>query len=178
MRRFLCWSVCVSAIFAGEVTVTVGPDSSPGPIIPQQVPPAPDEQFYEAASDSASDQCPPEAPGAIPKFNGFSMFRARSDEGAPGSGGHGFPHFSQPSHRYGHWYRPRAATLTASERCQPDSFRPRGFGHLFARPCDGYRMDYAPSTLHGGESLYGPAYSARQPDPRCDDCDHAEKHKR
>lgn len=104
-------------------------------------------------------------------FNGFAQNRMTPDLGAPGSAGMGFSHFPMPMDRYTNWYRPRAATLTQYQRCAPDSFRPRGFGHLFNRPCDGYRMEYEPYALSDGMSVYGPSYPARLPDPRCQDCD-------
>ncbi len=106
-------------------------------------------------------------------FNGFAQIRQVPDLGAPGSSGNGFHHFSLPMDKFTNWYRPRAATLTQYQRCAPDDFRPRGFGHLFARPYDGYRMEYEPYVLSDGMSTYGPAYIARMPDPRCDDhCNH------
>lgn len=104
-------------------------------------------------------------------FNGYAESRETPDLGAPGSAGNGFHHFSSPFDRYTQWYRPKAATLTQYQRCAPDSFRPRGLGHLFARPCDGYRMEYEPYVLGDGPSKYGPAYIARMPDPRCSHCD-------
>ena len=104
-------------------------------------------------------------------YNGYAEIRATPDLGAPGSAGSGFHHFSMPFDKYTQWYRPRAASLTAYQRCAPDSFRPRGLGHLFARPCDGYRMEYEPYVLGDGPSKYGPAYLARMPDPRCAHCD-------
>jgi hypothetical protein len=104
-------------------------------------------------------------------FNGYADIRATPDLGAPGSAGSGFHHFSMPFDKYTQWYRPRAASLTAYQRCAPDSFRPRGLGHLFAPPCDGYRMEYEPYVLGDGPSKYGPAYIARMPDPRCSQCD-------
>jgi hypothetical protein len=104
-------------------------------------------------------------------FNGFGQFRHSPEYGMPGSAGSGYQHFTYPMHNYTTWYRPRAATLNQCVRCAPDSFRPRGFGHLFARPCDGYRMEYSPHVLTGDNSLYGPSYIARQPDPRCEHCD-------
>ncbi|RLT19899.1 MAG: hypothetical protein DWI29_04675 [Planctomycetota bacterium] len=103
-------------------------------------------------------------------FNGFAQNRSNPDLGAPGSAGNGFHHFSMPFDRYTSWYRPRAATLTKYQRCAPDPFRPRGFGHLFANPGDGYRMEYEPYTLADEPSKYGPAYFARMPDPRCNSC--------
>lgn len=107
-------------------------------------------------------------------FNGYAQIRSTADLGAPGSAGNGFNHFSNPFDRYTTWYRPRAASLTKYQRCEPESFRPRGFGNLFARPCDGYRMEYEPYGLDDAPSKYGPSYFARMPDPRCDDCCHGE----
>ena len=105
-------------------------------------------------------------------FNGYAQIRSTADLGAPGSAGNGFNHFANPFDRYTTWYRPRAASLTKYQRCEPESFRPRGFGNLFARPCDGYRMEYEPYGLDDAHSKYGPSYFARMPDPRCDDCCH------
>lgn len=110
------------------------------------------------------------------EFNGFDQYRSIPDEGPPCVGSYGFQHFNWPLHHYTSWYRPRAATLTRCVRCAEDPFRPRGLGHLFARPCDGYRMDYSPFVLCNDDSKYGPSYLARQPDPRCDDhCDHSSR---
>ena len=110
-------------------------------------------------------------------FNGFDQFRMIPDFGMAGSAGHGYKHFTMPMNNYTTWYRPRAATLNQCVRCAPDSFRPRGFGHLFARPCDGYRMEYSPYVMSGANSMYGPSYIARQPDPRCEHCDpQSDKH--
>jgi len=111
-------------------------------------------------------------------FNGFDQYRQVPDLGAPGSAGHGFFHFSGPLDRFTTWYRPRAATLTPYQRCAPDSFRPRGYGNLFARPCDGYRMEYSPYKLMNTQSQYGPSYIARMPDPRCEHCDPLVKHQK
>lgn len=107
-------------------------------------------------------------------FNGYGQIRATPDLGAPGSAGNGFHHFSMPFDRYTTWYRPRAASLTKYQRCSPDAFRPRGFGHLFARPCDGYRMEYEPYATGDAPSKYGPSYIAQMPDPRCNDCCHCQ----
>ena len=115
------------------------------------------------------------------QFNGFQVWRAIPDSGAPRSAGFGFQHFSLPMHRYNTWYRPRAATLTQCRRCEKNDFRPRGFGNLFATPVDCFRMEYSPYVLSADNSQYGPSYIARQPDQRCDyekhgtlfdDCDH------
>jgi len=106
------------------------------------------------------------------EFNGFDQYRCEPDEGMPCTGSFGFQHFHGPLERYTSWYRPRASTLTRYQRCEQDPFRPRGLGHLFARPYDCYRMDYSPYVLCGDDSTYGPSYLARQPDPRCDHCDH------
>ena len=111
-------------------------------------------------------------------FNGFQTYRLSPDSGAPNSAGFGFQHFAFPMHHYTTWYRPRAATLIKCRRCEQDDFRPRGLGHLFATPCDGFRMEYSPYVLCSDKSQYGPSYIARQPDQRCDDdghgnlCDH------
>lgn len=110
-------------------------------------------------------------PGA---FNGFRQIRTVPDLGAPGSAGNGFNHFPLPLDKYTNWYRPRASSLTQYQRCAPDTFRPRGFGHLFARPCDGFRMEYEPYAISDGMSNYGPAYFSRLPNPQCDDCDHCD----
>lgn len=100
-------------------------------------------------------------------FNGYSAQRLSPDYGANGSGGQGFSHFPAPLSRYSNWYRPRASTLQREQRCQPDAFRPRGLGTLFAEQRDGYRMDYQPYAVGDGNSEYGPAYFSRQQDPRC-----------
>ena len=101
-------------------------------------------------------------------FNGYSQIRQSPDLGAPGSAGNGFHHFPMPFDKYTTWYRPRAASLTQYQRCAPAPFRPRGFGNLFARPCDGFRMEYEPYSLGDENSKYGPSYFAQMPDPRCD----------
>ena len=94
--------------------------------------------------------------------------------GVSGSPAWGHPHFHLPMHHYTSWYRPRAATLTRHERCEQYSYRPRGLAQLFARPRDGYRMEYGPHELCDHRSIYGPAYIARQPDRRCEEqCDHS-----
>ena len=113
-------------------------------------------------------------------FNGYSVYRSTPNYGSPGSGGNGFHHYPAPMDRYTNWYRPKAATLTQGERCEPDAFRPRGFGNIFARPCDGFRMDYEPYAIGDTVSTYGPSYMLRAPDPRCKccgngDCDHGHK---
>lgn len=108
-------------------------------------------------------------------FNGFAQVRETPDFGAPGSAGHGFHHFSLPFDKYTQWYRPRAATLTPYQRCAPDAFRPRGYGNLFARPYDGYRMEFEPYVLGDGPSRYGPSYVARMPDARCTHCTHCKR---
>ena len=77
--------------------------------------------------------------GLVYRANGYTGQRLSPDYGANGSGGQGFSHFPAPLSRYSNWYRPRALTLQASERCQPDLFRPRGLGTLFAEHRDGYR---------------------------------------
>ena len=104
--------------------------------------------------------------------NGFDQYRREPSLGCEGSPSHGYKHFGLPLTMFGNWYRPRASTLTPVQRCAPDAFRPRGFGHLFARPCDSYRMEYTPSVLKENRSEYGPTYLLHDQDKRCDDCDH------
>ena len=103
--------------------------------------------------------------------NGFDEFRQQPDLGAPGSPGSGFKHFPFRMHMFTTWHRPRAATLTKRQRCAPEAFRPRGYGDLFARPCDSFRMEYTPHVLSNPNSQYGPSYILRQGDERCDHCD-------
>ncbi|MEQ9409176.1 MAG: hypothetical protein RIK87_15685 [Fuerstiella sp.] len=104
--------------------------------------------------------------------NGYDQYRQSPDQGSPGSPAHGFRHFPSPMHAFTSWYRPRAATLTRHQRCAEDDFRPRGYGHLFARPCDPFRMEYTPHIITDDRSTYGPAYLLRQCDQRCENCDH------
>lgn len=167
MRKTVGFYVYVAAVLAGQLSVNAGQDG----MELSSVPPAP------AASTDSYDSCPPDRTEShFGGFNGFSLFRAVPSPGAPGTPGEGFPHFPFATDRYTHWYRPRAATLTECQRCAPDAFRPRGFGHLFARPCDSFRMEYSPAQLSDGNSVYGPAYWARHSDPRCKDCDHSSHH--
>jgi len=119
---------------------------------------------------------------AAETFNGFSVQRVAPNYGAPGSAGSGFRHYSSPMERYTNWYRPKAATLTQAQRCEPDAFRPRGMGNLFNRPYDGFRMDYEPYAIGDAASTYGPAYILGAPDPRCapeccleERCDHCKQ---
>ncbi len=114
----------------------------------------------------------PEATTQYYGVNGYDQYRQYPGPGDPGSPAYGFKHFPSPMFSFTRWYRPRAATLTKDVRCAPDSFRPRGYGNLFARPCDPFRMEYTPSTLDDLQSKYGPSYILRAPDERCDDCGH------
>lgn len=132
------------------------------------------EQSAPATADSPGtlrSLTPPPILGEGMTFNGFAQYRLSPDLGAPGTGANGHLHFSQRMHNYTHWYRPRAATLNQCQRCLPDPFRPRGFGRLFNRPCDGYRMEYSPYMMSESTSAYGPSYISRKPDPRCKDGD-------
>lgn len=104
--------------------------------------------------------------------NGFDQFRREPDLGSGHSPSHGYKHFPLSLNMFGSWYRPRASTLTSAQRCAPDDFRPRGFGHLFARPCDSFRMEYTPYVVKENRTEYGPAYLRRAADPRCNDCNH------
>lgn len=167
MKRSFETSVFVFAVLALQLTTSAqdSPALPSGPMNPFQAEQNPNSLAKLASKRTGDARLPNGA------FNGFAQHRVPSDLGAPGSAGNGFSHFSLPMDRYTNWYRPRAATLTQYQRCAPDSFRPKGLGNLFARPCDGYRMDYEPYSLSDGMSKYGPAYLARMPDPRCPDCD-------
>lgn len=104
--------------------------------------------------------------------NGYDAYRQQPDPGPACSPAHGHNHFTAPLHAFTSWYRPRASTLGRDQRCAPDEFRPRGYGHLFARQCDPYRMEYTPYAIGEACSQYGPAYMIRIRDQRCEDCDH------
>ncbi len=175
MRRFFPIAVYVAAVLAGQLSVnSQEPEARPIPV-PELVPDvtdAPPVKLPERPYGSYPVEGPSE------NFNGFSVHRLSPDLGAPGGPSHGFFHFMMPMDKYTSWYRPKAATLTSGQRCAPDPFRPRGFGHLFARPCDDHRMEYAPYVLSDGSSQYGPSYIAHQPDPQCDDCDPTVRHGR
>lgn len=169
MKKWPTAAVYVVALLALQLTSSA--QDSAVPALPQ--PPA--TGFVPSADSVARFAAKRTGEAEMPQnaFNGFAALRQTPDLGAPGSAGNGFHHFMLPFDKYTNWYRPRAATLTQYQRCAPDSFRPRGFGHLFANPCDGYRMEYEPYTLSDGHASYGPAYIARMPDPRCPDCDHS-----
>lgn len=157
MRKILPMAVFVVAVLIGQLSANAQQNA---PSVPSRLP--------------IARQIQP--PAHAPTFNGYSQYRAIADQGAPGSAGHGYQHFVMPMDKYTSWYRPRAATLTPAQRCAPPRFRPRGFGDLFAESCDGFRMEYSPFTLSNGDASYGPSYIARQPDPRCEDCDHSVGH--
>lgn len=129
---------------------------------------ADDSAAANSVADSSLGVMPPVQSYGV---NGYDSYRRTPDLGSPVSPGHGFKHFSSPLHAFTTWYRPRAATRTQGQRCAPDAFRPRGFGRLFARPCDPYRMEYTPFVLRDGQSAYGPAYLLRACDQRCEHCD-------
>jgi hypothetical protein len=104
--------------------------------------------------------------------NGYDQFRQYPDPGSPGSPAYGFKHFPAPTPTYTTWHRPKSSTWTRCVRCATQAFRPRGFGDLFARPCDPFRMEYTPYSLPNKGSQYGPSYILNQPDQRCQDCKH------
>ena len=104
--------------------------------------------------------------------NGFDQYRQYPDPGAPGSAAYGFKHFPAPMNVFNTWYRPKAATTSRAARCAPDVFRPRGYGNLFARHCDPFRMEYTPYMLRDQASKYGPSYMLVPRDERCEDCQH------
>lgn len=126
-------------------------------------------QAVKARQVSATTAHPDLQQGGL-QPNGFDQYRRQPDLGSGSSPSYGYKHFPLPLNMFGSWYRPRASTLTKAQRCAPDSFRPRGFGHLFARPCDSFRMEYSPYVVKENRTEYGPAYLMRASDPRCDDC--------
>lgn len=81
--------------------------------------------------------------------------------------GQGHLHYDHRSRHYGHWYQPKQFGLTIVERCSAPLFRPRGYGNLFNRPSNCYRMDYHRYVLKDHRSDYGPSYYHNLPDPRC-----------
>lgn len=170
MKRFAHSGVFVVAVLALQLTTMAQNPAMPQPGVNA---PLPATGFIPSSNSVEKFASKRTGEAAIPRgaFNGFAHIRSTPDLGAPGSSGNGFNHFMLPMDRYTNWYRPKASTLTQAQRCAPDSFRPRGFGHLFANPCDGFRMEYEPYQLSDGMSTYGPAYIARMPDPRCPDCD-------
>ncbi|MCH2201302.1 MAG: hypothetical protein MK102_05005 [Fuerstiella sp.] len=154
MRIYVPIAVYVVAFVLGHATTQAGNDRHWVTVITP----------VSSTAVAVSDSCEP----TLAVFNGFETWRATPDLGSPGSGGFGFQHFAFPMHHYTTWYRPRAATLTECRRCEKDTFCPRGFGHLFADSCDGFRMEYSPYVLCADQSLYGPSYIVRQADQRCD----------
>lgn len=176
MKRLVTLAVYVIAILATQSS-SFGQSPPAGTIYTPQVvtPVFPAVGFVPSTNSVAKFAAKRTGDAKLPDgaYNGYSHLRSVPDLGAPGSSGAGFSHFPMPMDRYTNWYRPKAATLTQYQRCEPESFRPRGFGNLFARPCDGFRMDYQPYMLSDGMSSYGPAYPARMPDPRCPE--HCEK---
>lgn len=154
MRLLTPLAVFVLAIFAGHSHAVAEDSDNVSP-----------EKTHTVAQE-ACNTCPPG--GAM---NGFDQYRRMPDLGSPHSPGYGFKHFALPFQNYTKWHRPKAATLTKYQRCTPDEFRPRGYGRLFARPCDSFRMEYTPYILGSGSSPYGPSYLVRSPDLRCDKCD-------
>ena len=153
MRLSTPLAVFVLAILAGH-SYTIAEDADTVPA----------EKTHTVAQE-ACNTCP-----VGHQMNGFDQYRRMPDLGSPHSPGHGYKHFALPFQNYTHWHRPKAATLTKCQRCAVDKFRPRGYGHLFARPCDSFRMEYSPDVLGAGSSPYGPSYQLRAPDNRCDNC--------
>lgn len=150
MRIFTLIAVFVIAILASQRAILA--DDQP-PSAPPET--AATVEHYETHESGVSH------------YNGYDRYRRQPDTGSPA---HGFKHFAAPMHAFTTWYRPRAATLTAAQRCAPEPFRPRGFGNLFAKPCDPFRMEYNPHVLSQRHSNYGPSYLLRMCDPRCEDC--------
>jgi hypothetical protein len=98
----------------------------------------------------------------------YTPYADHPHPGEPEAPSIGQPHYPQPFWRYTHWYRPKAANLTAFIRCTcPDPFRPRGYGNLFAQPCIPYRMEYDPYVIIDERNQYGPSYFVRHPNQFC-----------
>lgn len=155
MRHLSYLTVFVFAIFAAPVATQAGDPA---------VPPAGSDYGNAAQPDQGGLLAP------LYQENGFDNYRREADIGSPGSAGFGFPHFSLPFQNYTLWHRPKAATLTKWQRCAKDEFHPRGFGHLFARPCDSFRIDYSPHRIDMRRSSYGPTYLLRSGNQKCDHC--------
>ncbi|HUG92031.1 MAG TPA: hypothetical protein VML55_14425 [Planctomycetaceae bacterium] len=112
----------------------------------------------------AAPRIPTDAPSVFP----YTPYADQPHPGEPIAPSLGQPHYDESFWRYGHWYRPKAATLTAQQRCVcPDPFRPRGFGNLFARPCAPHRMEYDPYVIIDERNEYGPSYFLRHPNQFC-----------
>jgi hypothetical protein len=156
MRLLTPLTVFVVAILVSEVR-TSADETLP-------VSPAPDKTDTVLATSVSSQQY---------SNNGFEQYRQEPNLGAESSPGFGFKHFPFSMHMFTTWHRPKASTLTKSQRCAPDSFRPRGLGHLFATPCDSFRMDYSPFVLADAQTNYGPSYLYRHQNLQCDDCGHS-----
>lgn len=107
--------------------------------------------------------------GFAPPF-AHSQWGKHPFPGQPCEGGYGHPHYPWPQRYYGSYYRPRAFGLRQQERCDPDLWRPRGYGHLFNEPSTCHRMEYIPYIVKAPYSEYGPTYWRRQRDPRCKIC--------
>ena len=160
MRSLTPLTVFVVAILTSQIRTTAD-EASP-------VPPSQDKISTVSSKSVSAQQY---------ANNGFDQFRQEPNLGAGSSPGFGFKHFPFSMHMFTTWHRPKASTLTKCQRCAPESFRPRGYGNLFARPCDSFRMDYSPYILSDAYTKYGPAYMYRHHDLRCDDCDHHHHHR-
>jgi hypothetical protein len=103
-----------------------------------------------------------------PSLFPWTIYAEHPNPGDPLAPSVGQPHYDAPFWHYNHWFRPRAATVTADHRCRcPDPFRPRGFGNLFARSCSPHRMEYDPYVIVDERNQYGPSYFVLPPDQRC-----------
>lgn len=111
---------------------------------------------------------------AEPLPTGMDQIRQYPHPGPEWAATHAYPNYDFPDHLFGIWFRSQAWGLTKRERCgNPDPWRPRGYGNLFARPTTPHRMDYNREVLVDPCTGYGPSYFVRQPDPNCcvRDCD-------
>lgn len=121
-----------------------------------------------AETTHASEKVPPAMPPVGPIGNGYDIYREYPHPGYPPSAAAGHPNYDLPKENYDVWYRPKLFGWTKALRCsKKDTFRPRGFGHLFKEPQTPMRMDYHRPVLTQPVSGYGPAYYYRVPDQRC-----------
>ncbi len=129
------------------------------PVIVERVPVSFDEgEFCPPGATPDHDQPPPYADGP---------YGLRPHKGKPWYSSAGYPHYDAPAKWYDIWFRPRAFGLTKKQRCRPDRWDPRGFGHLFNRSDSCYRMDYNRYVVVPTYSEYGPSYYRQLPPEQC-----------
>lgn len=113
------------------------------------------------ATSHPNSESPKTSPFQSSPWGDFPHYGSQNDPGQ------GYQHYDLRSRHYGHWYQPKQFGLTLIERCSAPLFRPRGYGNLFNRPSNCYRMDYNRYLLENHRSDYGPSYYHNLPDPRC-----------